>query len=99
MSIKALWVAIAAGTVLTASGITGAVLVVDRLSHAPMPAMVCSPPMPGGDGTADCVRIHATPSEPAKTAAPGPTNVIGLKCPDGQHWVDLDNRSYCAPNS
>lgn len=96
MSIKTLYVAAAAGAVLIAGSVGGTVVL---LSHIQVPAIVCTPPMPGGDGTRDCVRVNTTRTEPAKTTTPGPTNLVGLTCPDGQHWVDLDNGSYCSPNA
>lgn len=50
-----------------------------------------------------CGRVGACvgpiPDNPvaAPTHTPGPTNWIGIACPDGQHWVDTSD-SYCAPD-
>lgn len=90
MSIKrsTFWVAVAGAAMTVAAGILGTMLLVGPLSQLRFPAMLC------GDGA--CVRI--TPTEPATTDSPSPgPDVIGMTCPEGQHWVDGIHGAYCSP--
>lgn len=98
---RTFWGALGLALAVVVPALVGFALIVGPglIRKVPVPAYVCSPPVPGSKGKAECLNIHPLPRRPEPTRMPEPT-VFGLKCPDGERWGETgDGAVRCVPQS